>query len=107
MSKNQAKRNRELKGKLAVMLQVQMELYGTTGCQIGKCCRPEDPLVPEHVSTRNETDPDRYENLGVACWSCNSWKGSRRIKEYRPESFIQRMRELDKEKGGENGQGNL
>lgn len=99
VSAKQAHRTYELKKKFKRMLQEQ-DLHGEAHhCQ--KCGKVTNDynklkLVVDHVCTRNQTDADRYENLGILCWKCNSEKGSVR-EEYRPEWFIERMKELDKQ----------
>ena len=97
VSPKQASRTAELKRKLKQMLVVQDLHVGMHVCQKCGKIRTENngvKLVADHVNTRNEKDADRFENLGVLCWSCNYKKGSIR-EEYRPAWFIDEMRKLD------------
>lgn len=101
VSKKQRRRTETLKGKLAEMLSVQHEIYGTERCERGFSFRNmglkadcSGDLVADHVGTRNQDDADRYENLQVLCWGCNSAKGSKRG-DYRPAVMRERMKELD------------
>ncbi len=97
VSPKQAHRNYELRKKFKQML-LEQELHGEVPhCQ--KCGAVKNDwkvkLVVDHVGTRNQTDADRFENLGILCWQCNSAKGSKR-EDYRPKWFKDRMKELDK-----------
>ena len=100
VSPKQAKRTAGLQEKLEVMLNLQMELYGTTRCELGFAgfskCLPDSPLVFDHVRGRNQNNADRYENGQVACWHCNGIKGSKKW-DGRSEKMVKRLIELDKE----------
>lgn len=90
-------RRRELDKKLKRMKLIQ-ELFGyNPHCQKCKAAEFDGSkvkLVPDHILTRNEKNADRYENLGILCWGCNTKKGSVR-EDYRPDWFKAEMVKLD------------
>lgn len=98
VSPKQRVRTGDLQKKLKRMIAVQ-EIFGyNPHCQ--KCLKAqfegnEIKLYADHVGTRNQNDADRYENLGILCYSCNSEKGSVR-EDYRPAWFVAEMEKLDK-----------
>ena len=102
-SPKQRKRTKELHARFEVVLQTQAGLYGRNFCQAGasewrdRCPNnrgKEFPLVPDHVNTRNEKNPDRYENLQPLCSWCNHIKGSVR-KDFRSTEFKEALQALD------------
>ena len=102
ISKKQAKRNRSLKEKFAIIVTEQIRLYGTAQCEHGKYqwahgqpANCAGQLVVDHVGTRNQDNADRYENLQILCWFCNTGKSSVRV-DYRPPEMKEAMLELDK-----------
>lgn len=98
VSAKQRRRTNELGKKLKVMIRVQ-EMHGyNPHCQKCLAARFEGnelALYADHLGTRNQKDADRYGNLGVLCYACNSKKGSVREADYRPEWFKAAMLELD------------
>ena len=102
ISKKQAKRNRSLKEKFAIIVTEQIRLYGTAQCEHGKYqwahgqpANCAGQLVVDHVFTRNQDNADRYENLQLLCWFHNSGKSSQRI-DYRSPEMKEAMLELDR-----------
>jgi 5-methylcytosine-specific restriction endonuclease McrA len=106
VSTKQARRNRLIKEKLQIILEIQQDIYGQSMCEASrghvdwqhKCPSRLGkylPFVVDHVETRNQTNADRWENLQVLCSWCNYQKGSIRGLDFRPAMMIQAMKELD------------
>jgi len=97
-SKKQRKRTEGLQQKLQVILDVQVKLYGSMGCEAQRDGYEHECsgiLFADHVNTRNRFKADLYENLQAICSNANMKKGSVR-KDFRSEKMKKAMKELDK-----------
>ena len=108
ISKKGRVRNKNLKAKLEVILEIQERLYGRTMCEAmrghdgwkHRCPAldgRDEQLVLDHVSGRNNENADRYANLQVLGSWCNFQKGSVRGLDFRPKEMVAAMLELDKQ----------
>lgn len=103
VSKKQRIRTDKLRENFERVLKAQYDLYGRNFCQAGawewanRCPNNRGkhyPLFPDHVGTRNQTNPDRHENIQPLCGYCNFLKGSRRM-DFRPPDFREACKKLD------------